>query len=70
MEWFSYVIGIDYAPSAFFSILIVFSYLLLLNMSISITSLKKVNKNLIQEIGLLNLKVEELEKRINGNIEK
>lgn len=70
MEGFSYIIGIDYAPSALFSILIAFSYLLLLNMSISITSLKKKNKSLIQEVGLLALKVEELEKKINGSNEK
>lgn len=70
MEGFSYIVGIDYAPSALFSILIAFSYLLLLNMSISITSLKKKNKSLIQEVGLLALKVEELEKKINGSNEK
>lgn len=70
MEWFSYVIGIDYAPSTLFSILIAFTYLLLLNMSISITGLKKKNKSLIQEIGLLSLKVEELEKKVNGSKEK
>ena len=67
MEWFSHIIGIDYAPSAFFSILIAFSYALLLNMSISISTLKKKNKNLIQEVGLLSLRVEEMEKKLEGD---
>lgn len=70
MEGFSDLIGVDYAPSAFLSLLIGFSYLLLLNMSISISTLKKKNKSLIQEIGLLNLKVEELEKKLDRGNEK
>ena len=70
MEWFSNFIGIYYAPSAFFSILIAFAYMLLMNASISISTLKKQNKSLIQELGLLRLKVEELELKITGSDEK
>jgi hypothetical protein len=62
---FSVLIGVDYAPSAFFAILIAFAYLLLLNMSVSITSLNRKNKALTQELGLTKLRLEELEKRIN-----
>ncbi|KYZ77432.1 hypothetical protein AXX12_04790 [Anaerosporomusa subterranea] len=62
---FSVLIGVDYAPSAFFAILVAFAYLLLLNMSVSITSLNRKNKALTQELGLTKLRLEELEKKIN-----
>ena len=65
MNWFSSFIGVDYAPSAFFAILIACAYLLLLNMSISISGLKMHNKALTQELGLTKLRVEELEKKVN-----
>jgi hypothetical protein len=65
MDWFSNLIGVDYAPSAFFAILIVCAYLLLLNMSISISGLKMHNKTLTQELGLTKLRLEELEKKMN-----
>ena len=65
MERFSGLIGVDYAPSAFFAILIGCAYLLLLNMSVSISSLKTHNKALTQELGLTKLRLEELEKKIN-----
>ena len=62
LEGFSALIGVDYAPSAFFALLIAFAYLLLLNLSISISGLKAQNKAITQELGLLRLRVEELEK--------
>ena len=62
LEGFSALIGVDYAPSAFFALLIAFAYLLLLNMSVSISGLKAQNKAITQELGLLRLRVEELEK--------
>lgn len=66
MDWFSQMIGVDYPPSAFFSILIACSYLLLLNMSVSISDLKKHNKALTQELGLAKLRLEELEKKVDN----
>ena len=65
MDWFSVLIGVDYPPSAFFSILIACAYLLLLNMSVSISGLRTHNKALTQELGLTKLRLEELEKKIN-----
>jgi hypothetical protein len=62
LEGFSALIGVDYAPSAFFALLIAFAYLLLLNLSVSISGLKAQNKAITQEVGLLRLRVEELEK--------
>lgn len=62
LEHFSALMGVDYAPSALFGILIVCVYILLLGMSVSISSLKKKNKVLIQEVGLLKMKMAELEK--------
>lgn len=65
MDWFSNMIGVYYAPSALFAILIACAYLLLLNMSVSISSLKMHNQSLTQELGLTKLRLEELEKRMN-----
>lgn len=67
IEWFSHFVGIYYAPSAFFSILISCAYMLLLSLSINISTLKKQNKSLIQELGLLKQKVEELEAGLEGS---
>lgn len=64
MDLFSNLIGVDYAPSAFFSLLIACSYLLMLSMSVSISNLKKNNKALAQELGLTKLRLEELEKNL------
>ncbi|TNJ64212.1 DUF2304 domain-containing protein [Paenibacillus hemerocallicola] len=70
MDWFSHMIGVYYAPSAFFAILIVCAYLLLLKMSVSISGLKMHNKSLTQELGLTKLRLEELEKKQNeGGLE-
>lgn len=70
MDWFSQMIGVYYAPSAFFAILIVCAYLLLLKMSVSISGLKMHNKSLTQELGLTKLRLEELEKKQNeGGLE-
>ena len=65
LEGFSALIGVDYAPSAFFALLIAFAYLLLLNLSVSISGLKAQNKAISQEMGLLRLRVEELENERN-----
>ncbi|TVY10082.1 DUF2304 domain-containing protein [Paenibacillus cremeus] len=65
MDWFSNLIGVYYAPSAFFAILIASAYLLILKTSVSISGLKMHNKALTQELGLTKLKLEELEKKLN-----
>ncbi len=65
MDTFAGLIGVEYAPSAFFAMLIACAYLLLLNMSVSISHLKSQNKALAQELGLTRLRVEELEQRIS-----
>ena len=62
LDGFSSLIGVDYAPSAFFALLIAFIYLLLLNLSVSVSGIKAQNKAVTQELGLLKLRVEELEK--------
>ncbi len=59
IEWFSGAIGIYYAPSAFFAIMILCAYFILLNNSIILSTVRKQNKSLIQEIGLIKLKIEE-----------
>ncbi|NOU98192.1 DUF2304 family protein [Paenibacillus sp. LMG 31456] len=65
IDWFSGLIGVDYGPSAFFAILIASAYLLLLNMSVSISGIKMHNKALTQELGLTKLRLEQLEKKIS-----
>lgn len=65
LDWFSNLIGVYYAPSAFFSLLIASAYLLLLNMSVSLSNLKAQNKAVSQELGLLRLRLEEVEKTMS-----
>ncbi len=65
LDGFSNLIGVYYAPSAFFSLLIAGAYLLLLNMSVSLSALKAQNKAISQELGLLRLRVEEMEQAAN-----
>ena len=65
MDSFAAAIGVDYAPSAFFAMLIACAYLLLLNMSVSISHLKTQNKVLTQELALTQLRVEELERKMS-----
>lgn len=61
------LIGVYYPPSLLFAILISCIYFLLLNMSVHICTLKNSNKTLTQELGLLKLKLEELEKKVNND---
>ena len=65
MDSFAAAIGVDYAPSAFFAMLIACAYLLLLNMSVSISHLKTQNKVLTQELALTRLRVEEMERKMS-----
>ncbi len=65
IDWFGDLIGVYYAPSAFFGLLIACAYLLLLSMSVSISHLKMHNKALTQELGLTKLRLEELEEKVN-----
>ena len=65
MDWFSNLIGVYYAPSALVAILIACAYLLLLNMSLSISGLRAHNKALTQELGITKLRLEEVEKKLH-----
>ena len=66
MDQIADLIGVYYPPSLLFAVLITCIYFLLLNMSVSICTLKNNNKTLTQEVGLLKLRLEELEKK-NSN---
>jgi hypothetical protein len=61
LEGFAALIGVEYAPAAFFALLIAFAYLLLLNLSVGVSGLKAQNKALTQELGLLKLRLEQVE---------
>jgi len=65
IDWFGDLIGVYYAPSAFFGLLIACAYLLLLSMSVSISHLKMHNKALTQELGLTKLRLDDLEEKVN-----
>jgi len=60
LDYLASLIGVDYPPAAIFLIMIISAYLLLLHFSVVISKLTKRNKDLSQEIGLLNLKIKEL----------
>ena len=67
MDHIADLIGVYYPPSLLFAVLITCIYFLLLNMSVNICTLKNSNKTLTQELGLLKLRMEELEKKVNDD---
>lgn len=64
LEMFSSLMGVYYAPSALFAVLITCCYILVLSISVSISGIKKKVRILIQEVGLLKLQIEEMEKKL------
>lgn len=54
------LLGVDYPPAALFLILIMGLYVLSINFSIVITRLSEKNKELSQEIGLINSEIKKL----------
>ena len=58
-------VGIAYPPVAFLLILIMAIFLILIQFSIIISKQAENNKNLTQEIGLLNERIEKLKKQID-----
>lgn len=66
LEKVASLMGIDYAPAALFLVLITGLYLLSIHFSVVVSRLSEKNKNLSQEIGLLNLKIKELKKWTDG----
>jgi len=66
LEWLAVFMGIGYAPAALFFILIMGLYLISLHFSVVISRLSEKNKDLNQEIGLLDLKIKKLKEWIDG----
>ncbi|MGA2192196.1 MAG: DUF2304 domain-containing protein [Nitrospirota bacterium] len=62
IDWLGRLVGIYYSPSAFFLMAFIFIMLITLQFSVVISKLSERNKVLAQEIALLRLKVEELER--------
>lgn len=64
--WFSSLVGIYYPPSALFLVFSVFYLLLLFHLSIIVSRSTENHKRLTQSIGLLQWRVEKLEKELRG----
>ena len=64
LVYLALLLGIDYAPAALFLILFLGLYLLSIHFSIVISSLSEKNKDLSQEIGLLQLEIKKLKEKI------
>lgn len=60
------LLGIFYAPSLLFVAGILFSFTLILHYSIIISRLHTQNVRLAQEIGVMNKKLEDLNKKVSG----
>jgi len=60
LDAFAKLVGIIYAPSALFLILVLAIFLILIQFSIIISRLTEENKKLSQEIGLLKLEINEI----------
>lgn len=62
LDYFAKLVGIEYAPSALFLVLLLAIFMILIQFSIVISKLSRENKKLSQAIGLLQLEIEELKK--------
>ncbi len=65
LDVFAAVMGIFYPPAALFVIGFGFFLLIMLQFSVIITHLSRKNKELAQQVGILNWKLSEQEKRID-----
>lgn len=63
VDWLSDVLGVSYAPSALFIVAFAIGFLIVLHFSVVISRLVERNKRLTQEIGLLKLRLEEMDER-------
>jgi hypothetical protein len=66
LEKVASLMGIDYAPAALFLILIIGLYLLSMHFSVVVSRLSEKNKNLTQEIGMINSRIKEIKKWTDG----
>lgn len=60
LEFFALLVGINYAPSALFLLLVIAIFLILIQFSVIISKLTNENKKLSQEVGLMKFEIEEL----------
>lgn len=65
LDVFAAVMGIFYPPAALFVIGFGFFLLIMLQFSVIITHLSRKNKELAQQVGILNWKLSQQEKRID-----
>ena len=68
LEWLAGLMGIGYAPAALFLVLIIGLYLISLHFSVVISRLSEKNKNVSQEIGLLNLEIKKIKKWLQSKL--
>lgn len=66
LDAFAKLVGIDYAPSALFLLLVLAIFLILIQFSVIISRLTEENKKLSQEIGLLKLEMGTIKKKISS----
>ena len=66
LDAFAKLVGIEYAPSALFLILVLAIFLILIQFSVIISRLTEENKKLSQEIGLLKLEMGTIKKKISS----
>lgn len=65
LDVFAAIMGIFYPPAALFVIGFGFFLLIMLQFSVIITQLSRKNKELAQQVGILNWKISEQEKRMD-----
>ena len=66
LDFFADLVGIYYAPSALFLLLVLAIFLILIQFSVVISKLSEENKKLSQTIGLMKLDMEEHKKDKNA----
>ena len=62
----AYAVGIDYPPAFLYLIAIIFIFILILHFSVIVSKLSEQNKSLIQDFGIMEKKVADLETEVKN----
>lgn len=66
LDQVAYAIGISYPPALLYLMALMFIFILILNFSVIVSKLSDQNKTLIQNFGILESKIKQMESNLNN----
>ncbi len=70
LDQIAYAVGISYPPALLYLMALMFIFVLILNFSVIVSKLSEQNKTLIQNLGILESKIQQLESKSGTHLEK